>query len=37
MVINIVSQDNAAALKSWERMLDAEFKEVSVGDLAELE
>lgn len=28
-VINVVSEENAAALKSWERMLDSTFTEIS--------
>lgn len=34
MAINVVSLENAAALRSWERMLDCEFSSTSLGQVA---
>lgn len=32
-VVNVVSYENAAALKSWERMLDLKFERLAVEDI----
>ncbi len=37
IVINIVSDDNAGALKSWEKMLGVEFKRIQLEDLTKLD
>lgn len=36
-VINVVSQENAAALKSWERMLGVDFTRIELIDIAQLD
>jgi len=36
-VINIVSNDNAAAMKSWERMLDVEFSRIELDAVEDLD
>jgi len=36
-VINVVSDKHAAAVKSWEKMLDTEFRQVTIESIASLE
>jgi superfamily II DNA/RNA helicase len=36
IVINVVSDQHAAAIKGWEKMLDTEFREVTIDEIASL-